>query len=40
MDYQKKIEMELEGLNNKVKALSETSQKLIKALAAAEEAKK
>ncbi len=39
MDYQKKIEGELAVLNDKVKALSETSEKLINALIAAEAAK-
>jgi hypothetical protein len=40
MDYQKKIEGELAVLNDKVKALSETSEKLINALIAAEAVKK
>lgn len=40
LDYQKKIEEELAMLNEKVKALSETSKKLISALLAAEAAKK
>ena len=40
MDYQKKIEGELKVLNDKVKALSETSEKLINALIAAEAEKK
>ena len=40
MDYQKKIEGELALLNKKVKALSETSEKLINALIAAEAGKK
>ena len=40
MDYQKKIEGELAVLNKKVKALSETSEKLINALIAAEAGKK
>jgi hypothetical protein len=39
-DYQKKIERELAELNDKVKVLSETSEKLINALLAAEVAKK
>ena len=40
LDYQKKIEGELAVLNDKVKALSETSEKLINALIAAEAEKK
>jgi hypothetical protein len=40
MDYQKKIEGELAVLNEKVNALSETSEKLINALIAAEAGKK
>ena len=38
-EYQKKIERELAELNDKVKALSETSEKLIDALIATEAAK-
>ena len=40
MENQKKLEAELDGLNNQVKQLSETSTKLINALIAAEAEKK
>lgn len=40
MEYQKKIEAELASLNDQVNALSETSEKLINALIAAEAEKK
>jgi hypothetical protein len=40
IEYQKKLETELDELNDQVKQLSETSTKLINALIAAEEEKK